>query len=121
MSLREMHGIAEAHHLAKKIGPVAEAFQNARHLLTPRLRAPFVIDSRHFARSISIFNNLDLGFVSGHSALVTPSDIPHYSMREQADEHVLATNVRVITGPANTACTPVQAAKGRFDALPFAV
>jgi len=33
MTFREMDCIAELHHLPQKVGAVAEALQNARHLL----------------------------------------------------------------------------------------
>ena len=66
MTFREMDCIAELHHLPQKVGAVAEALQNAGHLLAARLCAPFVVDVRHFPGRVTIFNDLDLGFVVRH-------------------------------------------------------
>ncbi len=44
MALRKMHGIAELDHLAQKIRAMAEALENAGHLLAARVGAPFVVD-----------------------------------------------------------------------------
>jgi hypothetical protein len=72
MTLRKMDGIAEFHHFAQKVGTMAEALQNARHLLAARFGAPFVIDPSDLTRRIAIFNELDFGFVIRHfSALLT--------------------------------------------------
>jgi hypothetical protein len=58
---RKMHRVAEAHHIAQKIRAVAEAFENARHLLTARVGAPFLVYLRNFTSSVSILNDFDLG------------------------------------------------------------
>jgi len=58
--LGEVHRIAELHHIMQKVRPVAEALQNARHLLAARLRAPLVVDLGDFAGRIHVFNQLDL-------------------------------------------------------------
>ena len=68
--LRKVHGVAELHHLAQEIGTMAEALQNARHLLPAGLRAPFVIDLGDFAGRVLVFNELDLGFLFGIRELI---------------------------------------------------
>ncbi len=81
MPFREMNRIAKAHHVPQKIGPMAETLQNPRHDLTPRLGAPLVIDLRYIARSVGIFNHLDLGVVLGHDARFPIWNISQYSMQ----------------------------------------
>jgi len=54
---RKMHRIAEAHDLAQEIRAMAEAFENAGHLLTARVRAPFVVNRRDFAGGVSILDD----------------------------------------------------------------
>jgi len=61
MPLGKVHRVAELHDLAKKVGPVAEALQNARHLLPTGFPTPFVVDGSHVASRIGIFNQFDLG------------------------------------------------------------
>jgi hypothetical protein len=63
MTLGKMHRIAELHHIAEEIGPVAEALQNAGHLLSTRLLPPLIVDGGDFARRVCVFNqpNLCLG------------------------------------------------------------
>ena len=54
---RKMHGIAEAHDVAQEVRAMAEAFQNTGHLLTARVRAPFVVNRRDFAGGVSILDD----------------------------------------------------------------
>jgi hypothetical protein len=61
MTLRKMHRIADLHHFAQKIGPVAETLQDTGHLLPARLAAPLIVDRGHFARRVCVFNQPDLG------------------------------------------------------------
>ena len=56
---RKMDGIAEAHDLAQEIRAMAKALKNSRHLLTPRMGAPFVIYLRNLASRVSILDQLD--------------------------------------------------------------
>ena len=63
---REMYRVAELHHVAQKVRSMAEAFQNARDLLTARLCAPLVIHLRDFTRRIGILNLVDLEGLVGH-------------------------------------------------------
>ena len=73
MTFREMDCVAELHHLPQRVGTVAEELQNARHLLAAWLCAPLVVDLRHFPGRVTIFNDLDLGFVVRHRK---PSLVP---------------------------------------------
>ena len=63
---RKMHCIAEAHDVAQEIRAVAEAFQNAGHLLTARVRAPFVVYLRNLTSGVGILNDFDLGLRVWH-------------------------------------------------------
>ena len=63
MSLRKMYGVAELHHLAKKVRAMAEALQNTGHLLASRLGAPLFVDLGNFAGRVFILDELDLGLV----------------------------------------------------------
>jgi len=72
MTLGKMDRVAEFHHVAQKVGAMAEALQNARHLLAARFGAPFVVDLGDFSGGIAIFDELDFGFVVRHfSVLLT--------------------------------------------------
>jgi hypothetical protein len=66
MTLRKMDRVAEFHHVAQKIRPMAEALQNTRHLLTARLGAPFVVHLGDFPFRVAIFDELDFGLVVRH-------------------------------------------------------
>ena len=55
-----MDRIAEAHHIAQKIRPMAETLQDSGNPLTSRLRAPLVIDARDLSSSLSIVDQVDL-------------------------------------------------------------
>jgi hypothetical protein len=66
MTLGKMDGIAELDYLAKKVGTMAETFQDTGHLLATRLGAPFVVDLGDFAGCIVVFDEFDLGFVVRH-------------------------------------------------------
>jgi hypothetical protein len=65
----KMDGVAEAHHLAQEIRPVAETLEDAGHLLTTRVRAPLVVDLRNLARGLRIFNDIDLRLRVRHRLL----------------------------------------------------
>ncbi len=69
MALGKMHHVAEPHHFAQKVGPVAEALQDAGHLLAAGLGTPFLIDAGHFAAGVLVFDQADLGRVIGHRGL----------------------------------------------------
>ena len=56
---RKVDGIAEAYDLAQEIRAMAKALKNSRHLLTPRMGAPFVIYLRNLASRVSILDQLD--------------------------------------------------------------
>jgi hypothetical protein len=64
---RKMHRIAEAHDLAQEIWAMAEAFENAGHLLTARVRSPFVVYLRNLTGGVSILNHFDLGLRVWHA------------------------------------------------------
>jgi hypothetical protein len=66
MAFRKMNRVAEFHHFAQKVGAMAEAFQNTRHLLAARFCTPFVIDLGDLAGRIAIFYKLDFGLVVRH-------------------------------------------------------
>ena len=72
--LGEMHRVAELHYLAQEVGAMAEALQNARHLLTARLGAPLVVDLGHFAGRVFILNELDLGLVFRQIQAILPAN-----------------------------------------------
>ena len=69
-----MHRVAELHYLAEEIGAMAEAFQNARHLLTPRFGAPLVVDLGYFTGRVFILNELDLGFLFRQIQAILPAN-----------------------------------------------
>jgi hypothetical protein len=56
---RKVDRIAEAHNLAQKIRSMAKAFENAGHLLAPRMVAPFVVYLRNLASRVSILNHVN--------------------------------------------------------------
>ena len=64
---RKMHCIAEAHDVAQEIRAVAEAFQNAGHLLTARVGAPFVVYLRNLTSGVGILDDFDLGLRVWHA------------------------------------------------------
>ena len=66
MPFGKMQRVAEAHHFAQKVRPVAEALQDSRHLLASGFGAPFVIYPGDLTGGFLVFNQLDLGFVAGH-------------------------------------------------------
>lgn len=59
MALGKMHVIAERHYLSQEIRAMTEALQYSRHLLPPRVPAPFVIDFRKLTGRIRVFNKID--------------------------------------------------------------
>jgi hypothetical protein len=63
---RKMDRIAKAHDLAQKIRAMAKTLENARHLLSPRMGAPFVVYLRHLASGISILNYFNFCLCVGH-------------------------------------------------------
>jgi len=77
MPLRKVHRVAELDDFTKKVGPVTEALQNARHLLPAGFLTPFVIDGSHVTSRFGILNQLDLGFFVTQEAVLTQ----HYTMR----------------------------------------
>ena len=58
--LGEVDGVAELHHVMQEVWPMAEALQNAGHLLASRFRAPLVVDLGHIAGRVYVFNQLYL-------------------------------------------------------------
>ena len=66
MAFRKVHGVAEAHHLAQKIRPMAETLEDAGHLLTTGVGAPFVVDKGNFAVCVRVFNYIDVRLMIGH-------------------------------------------------------
>jgi hypothetical protein len=58
--------VAEAHHLAQKIRPMAETLEDTGHLLTTGVCAPLVVYLRHLAGSVRIFNDVDFRFRIAH-------------------------------------------------------
>jgi hypothetical protein len=64
---RKMHRVAEAHDIAQKIRAMAETFENTRHLLTARVRAPFVVYLRNLTGGVGILNYFDLGLRVRHA------------------------------------------------------
>lgn len=56
----KVDGVAEIHDLAQEVGPVAEAFENAWHVLSSGVLAPLLIDVRDFANGVGIFDEADL-------------------------------------------------------------
>ncbi len=60
MALGEMHGIAELNHLAQKVGPCPEAFDDARNQLSAGTGAPKLIGRGRFAGGFGVFDNSDL-------------------------------------------------------------
>jgi hypothetical protein len=72
MTLRKVDRVTEFHYFAQKVGAMAEALQNVRHLLAARFRTPFVVDQGDFTRRIAVFDELDFGLMVRHlSALLT--------------------------------------------------
>jgi hypothetical protein len=72
MPFGEMDRIAELHDFAQEVGAMAEALQNAGHLLAARLGAPLVIDPGYFTGRVAVFDEFDLVFVVRHdSAFLT--------------------------------------------------
>jgi hypothetical protein len=60
MAFGKMDGVAEANHFPQKVRPMAEAFQDTRHLLAAGFNAPLSVDLRYFAGSVRVFDDLDL-------------------------------------------------------------
>lgn len=69
-----MHRVAELHHLAKKIGAMAEALQNAGHLLAARLGAPLIVNLGYFTGRVFVLDELDLGLVVRQIQAVLPAN-----------------------------------------------
>jgi len=67
MPLGKVDRIAEAHHLAQEIRAMAEALENAWHLLATRLCPPFVVDLGYVAGCVGILNQADFCFGARHS------------------------------------------------------
>ena len=67
MPFRKVHSIAELHHVPQEVRPMAETLQNPRHLLTPGIRAPLVVDLRDLAGRVHVFNQSYLGVVLSHA------------------------------------------------------
>ena len=79
MASGKMYRVTEFHHFAQKIGAMAETFQNARHLLAPRLGAPLVVDPGRFPRRIAVFDQLDFGSLVRHArAILTANSLAIY-------------------------------------------
>ena len=64
--LGEVNRVTEADYFPQKIGPVAEALENSGHVLPSGLLPPLVVDRRHVAGGIRIFDQPDFGVVVGH-------------------------------------------------------
>jgi hypothetical protein len=71
MSLGKVDPIAEAHDFAKEIGAMAEAFEDAWHLLASRLGAPFVVHVRNLASRFRVLDQFDFCFRVRHGSMVT--------------------------------------------------
>ena len=56
---RKVDRIAEAHDLTQEIRTMAKALENAGHLLTARMRAPFLIYLRNIATRVGVLNHFD--------------------------------------------------------------
>lgn len=74
MPLGKMHRVAELHHLAKKVGAMAEALQNAGHLLASRLGAPLIVDFGNLTGRVFVLNELDLGLVIRQIQAILPAN-----------------------------------------------
>ena len=57
-----MHAIAETDDLAQKIGPMTEALEDARHLLSAGLGPPLVVGFGNIAGCVRVFDEADLCF-----------------------------------------------------------
>jgi hypothetical protein len=66
MAFGKVNCIAETHHLAQKIRPMTEAFENARHLLPAGLAPPLVVDLGNVAGRVRVFDEADLCFWMSH-------------------------------------------------------
>jgi len=75
MAMGKMNGVTELHNLAKKIGPMAEAFENAGHKLAARLGAPLVVHLCNLVRRVTILDKLDLGFLVRHWRNTSPREL----------------------------------------------
>jgi hypothetical protein len=80
MAFWKMNRVAEADNVTQKIGPMTEAFQNARHLLTAGLLPPLIVNRRNFSRRVGVFNQFDFGFAVSHIARCL-RNIWQYTMR----------------------------------------
>ena len=57
----EMDGVGEVHHLAKEVGPRAEALDDARNLGTSGACPPVIVGRKCFTRGFGIFDDANLG------------------------------------------------------------
>lgn len=78
--LGEVDRIAELHHVMQKIRPVAEALQNARHLLAARLGTPLVVDFGDIAGRIHVFNQLYLRRILSHGGKTIGTTISRWNL-----------------------------------------
>ena len=67
MALGKVHRIAEFNDMSQEVRAMAEALENAGHLLTAGVRAPFVVYLRNLAGGVSILNHFDLGLRVWHA------------------------------------------------------
>jgi hypothetical protein len=65
----KMDGVAEAHHLAQEIWPVAETLEDTGHLLPTRVRTPLVVDLRNLAGGLRVFDDIDFRLRVRHRLL----------------------------------------------------
>src|SRR5271166_691753 len=61
MSLGKMNSVGEVHHLAEKVGPRAEALDDAGNLRPSRARAPVIVGGKSVAGRFGIFDDANLG------------------------------------------------------------
>jgi hypothetical protein len=102
MPLGKMNPVTELDDVPQKVRPVAEALEDARHLLAARLCAPKRVDLGHLASSVLIFNqgNLELRvtLTDGHRTDVTgPGGI--WQSPAQCFEQINFGRTRVNPGP----------------------
>jgi hypothetical protein len=64
----EVDDVAEAHHLAQEIRPMAETLEDTGHLLAAGVRAPLVVYLRDLAGCIRIFDDVDFRFWIDHKS-----------------------------------------------------
>jgi hypothetical protein len=65
MSLREVHGVGEIHHLPKEVGTRAKALDDARYLRSSRAGTPVVVRRSRIAGGVAILRHADLGRLRG--------------------------------------------------------